>query len=372
MQEKQKARLPLTLIEDQRTCQEGLTRLEKNSLKTLLVHDKDGIYLGLVTDGDVRRAFLRGVSLQDPVTQMMNRNALTVDEKATRDEVMELIINRVIEQVPVIDSATSRPSGLWIKSDFFINRHDDIPVLIMAGGKGLRLGELTRNTPKPMLKLGDRPILEVVIRHFKSHGFSNFWISTQYLAEVIRDYFGDGSSLGVRIGYFHEHKPLGTAGALSFLKEHDFEDCIVTNGDVVCSIDLDSLLKFHKETNSAITMSVKERPMRIPYGVVEFNPHGDFERIIEKPSYRYFVNSGIYVCSREAVRVVPQDTTLDMPQLIERVKAEGKKVSCFLLLEDWIDIGLPEEYSKANEQRESFSQYPTPSDDEPPKRGWEI
>jgi NDP-sugar pyrophosphorylase family protein len=221
------------------------------------------------------------------------------------------------------------------------------PIFLMAGGFGTRLRPLTDNCPKPLLKVGDKPILEILLNSFIKAGFENFYISTHYLPEMIRDYFGDGSKWNIKITYVHEETPLGTGGALGLLPDSAPKlPLILINGDVLTNVDFERVLEFHNKHNSAATMCVRDYEYQVPFGVI----NGDGNKIIsmvEKPIQRFFVNAGIYVVSPEVWCSVEQNSRIDMPSLLEQFIAKESNVLMFPIHEYWLDIGRIEDYNRA-------------------------
>lgn len=218
----------------------------------------------------------------------------------------------------------------------------------MAGGFGSRLRPLTDNCPKPMLKVGDKPILETVIRSFIKAGFSDFYISTHYMPEQIKNHFGDGGDLGVNISYVYEETPLGTGGALGLLPDSMRQDLplIMINGDVLTKVDFERLLSFHVENDADATMCVREYDYQIPYGVI--NGEGNqITSMVEKPIQRFFVNAGIYVVSPRVIQSVEKNQKIDMPTLLEQHMEERQKVLMFPVHEYWLDIGRMDDFNKA-------------------------
>ncbi len=222
------------------------------------------------------------------------------------------------------------------------------PVFIMAGGFGTRLRPLTDNCPKPMLKVGDKPILETLIKGFIKAGFHNFYISTHYMPEQIQQHFGDGSDLGVNISYVHENIPLGTGGALGLLPEDMPKDLplLMINGDILTNVDFQRLLKFHMESDADATMCVREYDYQIPYGVI--NGEGSkITSMVEKPVQRFFVNAGIYVVSPQVIQSVEKNKKIDMPTLLELHMEKRQKVLMFPIHEYWLDIGRIDDFNRA-------------------------
>lgn len=240
--------------------------------------------------------------------------------------------------------------GLETLQHLIKNISYDNPVLLMAGGFGTRLLPLTKETPKPLLKVGKLPILETIITQFIDAGFHNFYISTHYKAEMVRKHFGDGSAWGVSIQYIHETKPMGTAGSLGLLPR-DIQDLpiLVMNGDLLTKVNFEHLLEFHKEQGGVATMCVREYDFQVPYGVIE-SKECRITSIVEKPVHQFFVNAGIYVLNPALVKSVDGKTYLDMPSLLESRIENGEQVDTFPLHEYWIDIGHLEEFERANRE----------------------
>ncbi|MNS93300.1 D-glycero-alpha-D-manno-heptose 1-phosphate guanylyltransferase [compost metagenome] len=217
----------------------------------------------------------------------------------------------------------------------------------MAGGLGTRLGELTKSTPKPMLKVGDKPLLETIVRNFLDQGFKNFYFAVNYMAEVIEDHFGDGEKFGAQIRYLRENKRLGTAGALSLIPEMPTEPLIVANGDLLADIDYSHMLDMHVDTEAVATMGVSEYEFQIPYGVVH-EQGGDISHIEEKPAHKSLISAGIYVLSPAALELVPKDQFFDMPTLFEQMIDHKMRSRVYQVHGYWLDIGRLPDYQKAN------------------------
>ena len=327
------------------SLREALKYLDEGALRIALVCD-DNMYLrGVLTDGDVRRGLLRGISLEAPVRQVMNTRPITVTPNTSRGDAVALMQSKSILALPIV--ADGKVIGLQTLQKLQSRASHNNPVFIMAGGFGTRLRPLTDDTPKPMLKVGERPILETLLLNFIKSGFSNFYISTHYLPHIIRDYFGDGSKWGVTITYVHEEEPLGTGGALGLLPDSTPElPLIMVNGDVLTSVDFERVLEFHRTHQTLATMCVREYDYQIPYGVVI----GDGERIVsmqEKPIQRFFVNAGIYVINPEIFKNTEKHTRIDMPTLLQKYLDENQDVLMFPIHEYWLDIGRMDDFKRA-------------------------
>lgn len=334
------------LILPDATIMQTMKIIDETTLQFAVVIDDDMHILGTVTDGDIRRGLLKGMSIDTPIQDVMNK--LPMYEKVGHNPVYykELMNKLKIKQLPIVNQEKQ------IQHIFFIDDIDSVlkkqnTVVLMVGGLGTRLRPLTDDVPKPMLKVGDKPILETIIDSFKGFGFTNFILSVNYKKEMIKDYFQDGSHLGINISYIEEEKRLGTAGALSLLEEKPEHPFFVMNGDLLTKINYEQLLDFHNETNSMATMCVREYEYQIPYGVIETDHHRLLS-IEEKPVHKSFVNAGIYVLSPDMLRYIPENEFYDMPDLFKKLMEHKEVVSVFPLREYWLDIGQLDDYEKAN------------------------
>lgn len=331
------------LIPSSETIRSVLRTIDKEALKLALVVDSKDKLLGTVSDGDIRRALLNDASLEDEVSTVMNVEPATADVNMTRDSILSLMKKRELHAIPVLNNQVV--VGLETLHGLLHKPQYENPIFLMAGGFGTRLKPLTDNCPKPLLKVGERPILETVILSFIRSGFTNFYISTHYLPEMIQETIGDGSRWGVKVQYIHEDIPLGTGGALGLLPE-DLPDLpvIVMNGDVLTKINFEEVLTFHNNKKSNATMCVREFEYQVPFGVVEEN---DFKitDIVEKPTYRFHVNAGIYVISKSLILQVKKDEYLDMPTLFE--SNIGNDAHVFPFHEYWLDIGRMDDFKRA-------------------------
>nr|WP_205759692.1 nucleotidyltransferase family protein [Aeromonas veronii] len=328
------------------SVRDALAVINEQALRVCLVVDQQQHLLGVVTDGDIRRAILNNISLTQSVTAVMNSTPITVSAKLTRAQLLETMRGNSILSLPVVDDA-GKLIGLetWEKASS--QPTYDNPVLIMAGGFGTRLKPLTDTCPKPMLKVGDKPILETLLNQFIKAGFKNIYISTHYMPEFITDYFGDGSAWGANIKYIHEQHPLGTGGALGLLPANlPPLPLIMMNGDVLTTVDFNSLLDFHTQNGSDATMCVREYNYQIPYGVIT-GEGNNITSMVEKPVHHFFVNAGIYVVNSYIAQSVIKGERIDMPTLLEKHMQEKKRISMFPLHEYWLDIGRMEDFNRA-------------------------
>ncbi|MBU5615223.1 nucleotidyltransferase family protein [Geomonas azotofigens] len=334
-----------TLINADTTLRETIRVIDSGALRIALVVDADQKLLGTVSDGDIRRGILRGCSLEDSVQQVLNRTPTVAAQNEAKDQILALMRLKQVYQIPVIDGE-GRVVGLEIVERILETPQYDNCVVLMAGGLGSRLKPLTDDTPKPLLKVGGKPILETILENFTHYGFTNFKISVNYKGELIEDYFGDGSRWGARIEYLRESKKLGTAGALGLLPERPNLPVLVMNGDVLTKVNFQQLLEFHREHQALATMCVREYDFQVPYGVVTVDKHRILN-IEEKPVQRFFVNAGIYVLEPEALDLIPRDTFFDMPTLFEKVVSLKKETAVFPVREYWVDIGRMDDFQRA-------------------------
>ena len=334
------------LVSPDTALQTAIGVLDRGGLQIAVVVDGDRRILGTVTDGDVRRALIRQVSLESPISTAMNPQPRTALIGATQESILQLMERHQLSQIPIVDGE-NRVIGIETLHGLLHGRKRDNAVFLMAGGFGKRLQPLTENCPKPLLNVGDQPILEIIIENFVHAGFHRFFISTHYRPDMIRERIGDGSRWNIDVEYVHEDEPLGTGGALGLLPKGVIkEPMFMMNGDLLTNLNFNTLLDFHEKNDGVATMCVREYEHRVPYGVIE----GDGLRVmamVEKPSYRYFINAGIYVLSPELIESVEPDKRVDMPDLLERQIAADRRVNMFPVHEYWLDIGRMEDFQRA-------------------------
>ncbi|MEZ8323846.1 nucleotidyltransferase family protein [Vibrio cyclitrophicus] len=339
------------------TLKDALQIIDSEALRGALVVDGLHSLLGVVTDGDIRRGLLSGKGLNTPVSDVMNSSPVTATSLNSRGHLIEEMNKLDILFIPIVDDG--KLVGLETLHRALVNKPSyQNPVFIMAGGFGTRLKPLTDSCPKPMLKIGDKPILETVIRSFTKAGFVNFYISTHYMPEQIQNHFGDGSDLGINITYVHENEPLGTGGALGLLPDDLPKDLplIMINGDVLTKVDFQRLLEFHIDNNADATMCVREYDYQIPYGVI--NGEGNkITSMVEKPIQRFFVNAGIYVVSPQVIDSVPKNHRIDMPTLLEQHMNKRNNVLMFPIHEYWLDIGRMDDFNRAQADIHSLEMF---------------
>jgi dTDP-glucose pyrophosphorylase len=320
--------------------------IDTGQVQIALIVDAHECLIGTITDGDIRRALLRGEGLEASVEKIMFRNFRALSINATEEEALSLMRRETLHQIPVIDER-GRVTRLFLLEELTRPRKLPNSVIIMAGGKGKRLGPLTQDSPKPMLRVGGKPLMEIILKQCIDAGFQHFYFSVNYLKNQIKEYFGDGTYWGVEIDYLEETQPLGTGGALSLLPREHVDPLLVLNGDVLTRVDFGRLLRFHDEQKAAATMCVREHTIQIPYGVVNMNGL-DVLKLEEKPSLSRYVNAGIYILEPKLLEFVPKDQFFDMPQLLEKAIERQQRVSAFPVHEYWLDVGLPETLERAH------------------------
>ncbi len=313
-----------------------------------LVVSDDGKLLGTVTDGDIRRALIKQVTMDCAVMKIMNANPVVAYKTDDSSTIMLKMTSMELLHIPIIDKE-NKLIGLETLQHLLVNKKYGNPVFLMAGGFGKRLYPLTKDKPKPLLRVGSKPILETILKQFIEAGFHNFYISTQYKAAMIRDHFGDGTNWNVKIQYVHEENPLGTAGSLGMLPT-DIEKLpiLMMNGDLLTKVDLQQLLSFHHEQEAIATMCIREYDFQVPYGVVNIEKQY-VTNIVEKPTHKFFVNAGIYVLDPKLINQIDGNKYLDMPNLLENQIERGEKVSVFPIHEYWLDIGQIEQFDQAKQ-----------------------
>ena len=336
------------LLKPEDSLEHAINVLHEGGLRIALVSDKHDRLLGTLTDGDIRRAFINQLTMKSHVKLAMNNNPLTVNNNIENKEIISLMSNQGLLHMPIVDK-NGFLCGLETLNDLIQKPKHDNAVFLMAGGFGTRLHPLTEHTPKPLLKVGVKPILETIIEQLAEYGFHNFYISTHFKSEQIKDYFKSGEKYNVSISYIHEEIPLGTAGSLGLLPKNVSDlPMIVMNGDILTRVDFNNLLNFHSENNSDATICVRKYDFQVPYGVIEIENH-KIKNMQEKPLHSFFVNAGIYVLNKTLYNRLDGKSYLDMPDLLNK-EINKAGVNVFPIHEYWLDIGTMNEYEKANKE----------------------
>lgn len=332
------------LVPSNLPLRECIERLDLTARQILFVHNNQKKIVGTLNDGDVRRAILTNKGLETTAYEVSNHDFFYAKEGDSETLLASACSEKGIRHVPVLDSSNCIVNLLVIEESLRLRHHH--PVVIMAGGLGTRLGDVTKTCPKPMIPINGKPILHIVLESFICSGFSEFYITVNYLKEQIIDYFGDGSRFGVEINYVIEDKPLGTAGSLALLRGKVISSFVLVNADVLSTVDFSSILDSHLSSNASATIVVREDSRRLPFGVVK-EENGFVTDIFEKPVIKSLVNAGVYVFNSSALDMVPDSTFYDAPSLILDLINDGQQVKCFPLYEYWIDVGRPESLSQA-------------------------
>ncbi len=337
---------PNTPIRDVMAC------IDRNAKGIALVVDDNGHLIATVTDGDVRRAILAGLDLDLSAQKLLEQKAaspdsapITVRAGTPMSEILHLMSEHTLRQIPVVDD-DGRLIDLALLGD--VVKEYELPLMravIMAGGYGTRLQPLTDQIPKPMLPVGDRPLLEIIVNQLRGAGIRQVNLATHYKSEAISDHFKNGEDFGVDIRYVREDQPLGTAGALSLLEESD-DPLLVINGDILTRVDFRAMLDFHREHQSELTIGVREYEIRVPYGVIETDGVA-VRGISEKPVVRQFINAGIYLLNPGVRKLIPNGQRYDIPELIQLLIDHNRAVVCFPIREYWLDIGKLDDYNQA-------------------------
>jgi dTDP-glucose pyrophosphorylase/CBS domain-containing protein len=337
------------LVPPTATVRETMAAIDRNEVGIALVVDERRRLLATITDGDLRRAMLADLDIEAPVSTLVDarraRGEPIVAPAGTPPlELLALMERESVRQVPLLDG-DGRIVDLALLDDVVKTDVSPLRAVVMAGGFGTRLGDLTADTPKPMLPVGDRPLLERIIGQLREAGINRVSLTTHYRADSIAGHFGDGSEFGVDLHYVNEDTPLGTAGSLALL-EPSVEPILVMNGDIVTRVNFAAMHRFHEEHRADMTVALRPYETSVPYGVVEVD--GELiTDVAEKPLVRAFVNAGIYLLAPDVCRLVPAGTRYEMTDLIRALIAAGRRVVGFPLREYWLDIGTPEDYSQA-------------------------
>lgn len=326
------------------TIEAAIGRLNEAAIQIVIVVDADGVFIGTITDGDIRRALLRGLSVKDRIDSVYSKSALVVPPDMRADFVTQLMRANRIHHLPIVDEFR-KVIGMHLWDGLTASEVRENILVVMAGGLGTRMHPHTENCPKPLLPIAGKPMLEHIIERAHADGFTHFIFSVRYLANMIEDYFGDGSKWGIRIEYLHEDNPLGTAGALSLMDSNGLP-FIVTNGDVLTDIKYGELLEFHLRNQAQATMAVHMYEWQHPFGVV----HTEGVNIVgfeEKPIYRSHVNAGVYALNPSVLPLIPTNSHCDMPSLFEAIRLEGGRAIVYPMHEPWLDVGRPADYAQA-------------------------
>ena len=333
----------------------ALEQINRCCGKVAFVNDQHGRLIGTLSDGDIRRAFLSGAQISDAITSHYCTNYVYSTSPALNLELMATARERGARFIPIVNENNKIVEVVECDID-----HLTIPrketVVLMVGGLGTRLRPLTNHTPKPLLDVGGKPVLEIILLNLISHGFTKFIMSVNYKAEMIIDYFGDGADYGVTIQYNHEDKRLGTAGALSLLCDTLTDTFLVMNGDVISTVNFGQLIEFFDQSSAEAAVCVRSHEYTIPFGVVQ-TVAGKTNKIIEKPTEHVYINAGIYLLSPQHLEYLPHNEFFDMPELINKLLQDNIEIMSFPIHEPWIDIGSVEQYERARAEHALVGQH---------------
>lgn len=349
-------RLNKIIISPDLPISEAIGILDRAGIGVLLLCKENNLLVGILTDGDIRRAILKNISFDNSCITIAGKRPLTAPSNISAINALNLMDTGrdfIVNQLPLVDSE-GRVVGILLRRDLISEESIPISAVIMAGGFGKRMRPFTEDLPKPMLEVGGRPLLEHTIDQLCQSGINNVNITTHYRAEAIQKHFGDGADFGIRINYVPEDQPLGTAGALSLLEPHD-EPILVINGDILTKVDFRSMLKFHQENNSDLTVGVSRYDIQIPFGVVDTNGIV-VQGITEKPQMNFLVNAGIYLIEPSVLDDVPEGEPFDMTDLIQILSEKGGRIINFPIVEYWLDIGELSDYERAQNDIKGFGE----------------
>lgn len=327
------------------TIEAVVRSLNDTALQIVLIVEADMVLAGTVTDGDVRRGLLKGLTLASPAREVMQKEAFVVPSGLTRDAALDLMLANNVRHLPIVDPQR-RVVGVHLWQEVSGTPLLDNTVVLMAGGLGTRLRPLTEECPKPLLRVSGRPMLEHIIRRAKAEGFRRFCVAVHYLGYMIEEYFGDGSRFGVNITYLREESPLGTAGALSLLPAGLQMPIVVMNGDVISDVRLSDLVEFHGSHRSSATMAVRSHEWQHPFGVVR-TAGIDILDVEEKPVMRTHINAGVYVLEPSALASLRPGERCDMPSLFMRLRDAGERTIAYPMHEPWLDVGRKDDFDRA-------------------------
>ncbi len=327
------------------TIKESIRAIDRGAIGIALVVGKTGKLLGLVTDGDIRRAVLKNIDLDLPVSEIMITHPIVVPDGASKPQLLDIMHLNNVRHIPIVNRKKEL-LDLALYTELTETKEIPIKAVIMAGGLGSRLRPLTFDVPKPLLKISEKSIMELMIGQLREAGIKQIIITTWYKSEAIKDQLKDGSQLGVEITYVKERKKLGTAGALTLAKKYLPEAFLVVNGDILTKLNFEHLLSFHQDSEAELTVAIRQYDFEVPFGVVDIN-HDRVTKIEEKPLVKLLINAGMYLVNKSVIDIIPHDTAYDMPDLIQRLLDEKKKVCVFPIQEYWMDVGRVGDLEKA-------------------------
>jgi dTDP-glucose pyrophosphorylase len=333
-------------LKKDKTILEAMRVIELSPARIVLVVDDNRKLIGTVTDGDVRRGLIKSIGTSGQIAEIMNCKPISLKLIHTDEQAKKIFQMKKVSQIPVLNNE-GIVLDILLSDTLKQSEEKKNTVILMAGGLGTRLGVLTKDCPKPMLKVGGKPMLEILLENLKEHGFQKFLISVNFKAEVIENHFKNGEKFGVEIQYLREKDRLGTAGSLSLFKPENNLPFLVMNGDVLTKVDFSSFLENHQKQKTFASMCIRKYDYQIPYGVVQVEK-GQIIKLEEKPNHTFFVSAGIYALNTEVLSMIPQNTYFDMPSLFSKIiEQKGLKTGVFPIHEYWLDVGQKDDFNKA-------------------------
>jgi dTDP-glucose pyrophosphorylase len=335
-------RLKKVFIKPNHTIKQALKQMDAMGEKTLLVVDYN-VLLGTISDGDIRRWILKGRNLAENVSDAMNSKPISLKQNFDQETAKQLMVKQRLECLPIVDNNKKVISAVWWV-DLFENKSKNrkklkIPVVIMAGGEGTRLAPFTKILPKPLMPLGNKPIIEIIISRFMDYGCNDFYLSLNYKSNIIKAYFNDFEHK-YKIAYIEEESPLGTAGSLHFLKNRITRSFFLSNCDILIEADYADIFKFHRQKKNKITLVSSMKNFMVPYGVCEIENGGILKSIKEKPEFDFFVNTGMYVLNKIVLEDIPRNKFYNMTDLISDYLKKGERIGVYPVSEkSWLDMG---------------------------------
>jgi dTDP-glucose pyrophosphorylase/CBS domain-containing protein len=333
------------------TIGDVIERIDANQNGIALMVDADRQLVATITDGDIRRAFMKHFALDRCIADILDEikdkrylKPVSAPAGVAREELLVLMEDKSVRHIPLLDD-NGRVVDIALRREIYKEEATDLQAVVMAGGFGTRLRPLTEDTPKPMLPVGDKPLMEHMIGQIRDAGIQKVHVTTHFLPEKITSHFGDGAAFGIDLNYVPETQPLGTAGALRLVKDRS-QPLLIVNGDILTNIDFRAMREFHSEHEAKATIAATAYEVKIPYGVLDA-PDGVVGRLVEKPSYTYFVNAGIYIIEADIIDLIPENTRFDMTDLMSLLIKQGGKVVSFPIREYWLDVGRPEDFARA-------------------------
>ena len=336
-------------INQNASIKQALKVIDKGAIKVAVVLSDDGLLLGMLSDGDIRRALLKGMSLGDSIAGIINKHPVVANINDTKERILELANEKKLHQIPIISNG--KLIGIQDIREFLAPKNKPNKVILMVGGLGTRLRPLTNDVPKPMLDVGNKPILHTIVENFAKYGYTDIIMCVNYKSEIIKEYFGNGDKFGVKIEYVLENQRMGTAGALGLLQKRPKDDFFVMNGDLLTNVNFEYLHEYHKDSNALASICIRKYEMQVPYGVVNVRAN-KVTSIEEKPTQSFFVSAGIYMFSPIVLDFIPKGVFYDMPTLFSELLKQDFAVYPFFIREYWLDIGKMDEYRRANDECE--------------------